>query len=71
MQSKSSQSVVELTRQHEEQIRELEDTISEMQEQAKKELAKLKITFEKDIEQVTHKRLADKEKMQVEEQKLR
>jgi len=49
----------------------LEDTIAEMQEQAKRELTKLKITFEKDIEQVTHKWQADKEKMKLEEFRLR
>ena len=50
MHSKSSQSVVELTQQHEIQIRELEETITETQDQAKQELTKLKITFEKEKE---------------------
>lgn len=42
-----------------------------MQEQAKQELAKLKITFERDIEQVTNKWQEDKERVRGDEKKLR
>ena len=63
--------MVELTQQHETQIRELEQTISETQEQAKQELTKLKITYEKEKDQVTLKWQEDKLKLKEEEEEMR
>lgn len=71
MHSKSSQSQLELSQQHEAQLRELEQTIAETQESAKQELAKLKIVYEKEKEQLMSKMRGDKALSKEEESAIR